>query len=161
MTSGSHPTSDSLTPLEGVRPARLIVCESTGAWAVALRRELASAGFRVHETRSVAQCWELLGRSPASFLVVELTRGSAEALLARLAGLERDYPHARVAVVAARPLQDCEWAIREAGVVHFTTSPRQLAPLAHLAQRHLEMAPKPSRSLTERIWASLPWRGPE
>ena len=53
-------------------PARLIVCERTGRWAVALRRELADAGVRVWETRTLADCWNELAESPASFVVLEL-----------------------------------------------------------------------------------------
>jgi transcriptional regulator with GAF, ATPase, and Fis domain len=57
---------------ESAVPARLIVCERTGRWAVALRRELAEAGVRVWETRTLADCWTELAESPASFLVLEL-----------------------------------------------------------------------------------------
>ena len=142
---------------EGAGPARLIVCERTGAWAVALRRELAAAGVHVHETRSVAECWEVLARCPAGFLVVELTPAAVDPLLARMASLEREFPLARVAVVTERRFRDCQWPLREAGAVDFVVSPRELAPLARAIVRHLEQAPEPPRSLTERIWAGLPW----
>lgn len=138
--------------------ARLIVCERRGDWAVALRRELGAAGPRVYETRSVAECWEMLAGRPASFVVAEWTRSSAQALLERMAWLERDFPRARVAVVAERSLAWSEWRVREAGAVHFTVSPRQMGPLASLAVRHVAAAPRPRLSLTERIWADLPWR---
>jgi DNA-binding NtrC family response regulator len=124
---------------------------------VALRRELTATGIRVDETRSVAQCWELLAQAPASFLVVELTRASAEALLERLAWLERDYPLAQVAIVASRALANFQRAVREAGAIHFTTSPREAPALAGLAYRHLQAAPRPMRTLAEEIWAELPW----
>lgn len=61
---------------DDARPARLIVCERTGRWAVALRRELAGSGVRVHESRSIAECWQGLAESPAGFAVVELTGGN-------------------------------------------------------------------------------------
>ena len=60
-------------------PAHLIVCEPSGRWAVALRRELGPSA-RVFETRSVAECWERLARSPGSFVVVEATAGNLEPL---------------------------------------------------------------------------------
>ena len=82
-------------------PARLIVCERTGRWAVALRRELADAGVRVWETRTLADCWSELAESPASFVVLEL-RGDVAGLLALLARQPREFPLARVAVVADR-----------------------------------------------------------
>lgn len=135
----------------------MIVCEREGRWAVALRRDLPRPEVRVHETRSVEECWEMLTRWPASFVVVELTRANATAVLERMAWLERDFPLARVAVVADRALGFCEWLMREAGAVHFTVSPRRLGPLGGLAVRHLDAAPQARLSLTERIWAGLPW----
>lgn len=151
-------SSSHCSPLaEGGDLARLVVCETTGQWAVALRRELAGRGLSVHQTRSIAQAWEMLARFPASFLVVELTRASVEPLLERLAWAERDYPLARVAVVAQRALDGCEWLVREAGAVHFTTSPRQLAGVAHMACQHVQNAPRLPRSITDDIWARLPW----
>ena len=67
-------------------PARLLVCERTGCWAVALRRELAEAGVRVWETRTLADCFEELAESPASFVVLELG-GDVAGLLRCLAHL--------------------------------------------------------------------------
>ena len=138
---------------------RLLVCERAGCWAVGLRREL--AGSRpVYETRSLAQCWEMLAGVAASFVVVELTGGNGgntDALLERMGRLERDFPLARLAVVAGRDLGGYEWLMREAGAVHFVSSPRRLRPLADLACRHLDQVAEPQRSLTEQIWAGLPW----
>jgi len=105
-------TARSLPLPEAGGEARLLVCEATGGWAIALRRELAGLRLRVHETRSVVEAWAELARAPASFLVVELSRASVEPFLERLAWLEQDYPLARVAVVAERALEDCEWLVR-------------------------------------------------
>jgi hypothetical protein len=136
--------------------ARLIVCERTGRWAVALRSELAAAGVRVWETRLLDDCWSELAESPASFVVLELG-GNVADLLRRMARQPRDFPAARLAVVADRSLAGYQWLMREAGAVHFLCSPRQIAPLAQLARRHLAQVPPPSQSLTEQIWANLPW----
>ena len=144
-------------PSEGTAAGRLLVCERTGQWAGALRRELAASGVEIGETRSLAECWDALAASPASFLVVELTRAGAEDLLGRMVRRERDFPLAQVAVVAARCLADWQWLVREAGAVHFTCSPRQLSVLAELACRHLAGIPAPPQRLTDRIWAGLPW----
>jgi hypothetical protein len=141
---------------ENVAPARLIVCERTGRWAVALRRELAEAGVRVWETRTVADCWKELAESPASFVVVELG-GDIAGLLHRMARQPREFPMARLAVVADRALAGYQWLMREAGAVHFLCSPRQVGPLAQLACRHLAQVPPLQQSLAERIWANLPW----
>jgi len=136
---------------------RLIVCERSGQWAAALRRELADAGLQVWETPLVADAWQALAAAPAAFLVVELSPPIAEALLGRMAWLARDFPRARVAVVAPRHLAACEWLCREAGAVHFTSSPRRLAALARMIVRHLADVPPPQQTLVERIWATLPW----
>jgi hypothetical protein len=136
---------------------KLLLCERTGDWAVALRRELTAAGPRLWESRHLADAWSDLAQTPNAFLVVELTARNAEDLLRRMAWLGGDYPAARIAVVAQRPLADYEWLCREAGAVHFTSSPRHLAPLAELAVRHLARLPLPPQPLTDRIWAGLPW----
>jgi len=138
--------------------ARWAVCERSGAWAIALRQEAAPVGLRLYETRSLADGWAVLEQSPASFLVAELTLANADGLLARMAGLERQFPRARVAVVAERSLAEYEWLLREAGAVWFATSPRELKPLVALAQRHLQLAPVPARDFTQQVWDSLPWR---
>jgi len=139
---------------------RLIVCERTGRWATALRRELSGP---IRQTRSLSQCWKELSAAGAGFAVVELTEGNVKDLLRRMARLERDSPFVRLAVVAARRLTGYEWLMREAGAVHFVCSSRQLGPLALLASRHLEnllqsSQTSPSQDPSERIWASLPWQ---
>jgi len=157
MTPPLAPPSSDRPLSERASSARLIVCERGGEWAVGLRRELPVPGVRVYETRSLPECWAMLARWPASLLVVELTRSNAEALVGRMTSLDREFPSARMAVVAERELARCEWLMREAGAVHFTVSPRRLGPLARLAVRHLDAAPRPERTLTRRIWARLPW----
>jgi hypothetical protein len=138
-------------------PPRVIMCERTGAWAIALQREPALAGMRLAQRRSLGECWEELARRPASFLVVELTGTGVDFLLARLARLGRDFPLARAAVVAEPGLREYEALLREAGAAWFAVSPRDLAPLAQMAARHLELAPRPQLGPAQRIWESLPW----
>lgn len=160
MTTGVDSTASRTPPARPARP-RVIVCERTGRWAVALRRELGDAAVRLHETRSLADSWDMLHRFPASFVVVELTRGNADALLARLAMLERHHPRARVAIVAERELLHYQELLREAGAAWFVVSPRQLTPLVQAVGRHLEQVPSPQLSLAEQVWAELPWGRPE
>jgi hypothetical protein len=146
-----------MTPTyEGSSAAKLIVCERSGRWAVALRRELADAGVRVWETRTLADCRDELVANPASFAVIELG-ANAGGLLRLLTKQPRQFPLARVAVVADRSRAGYEWLMREAGAVHFLCSPRKVAVLARLACRHLAEVPPPQQSLAERIWAGLPW----
>jgi hypothetical protein len=158
MTVGASAAFGPVLLPETAAPARLIVCERSGRWAVALRCHLAGAGVRVHESRTFSDCWELLREAPGSFLVVEVTAAETEGLLRRLARLHREFPLARLAVVADRSQAGCQWLMREAGAVHFVCSPRQLGPLAGVVCRHLAQVPAPPQTLSERIWASLPWK---
>ena len=84
--------------------ARWIVYERTGRWAQGLRGEPVAAGLRIHEVRSLADCWEMLARFPSSFVVLEVSPDEIGAVLTRLARWEREYPFARAAVVAERTL---------------------------------------------------------
>jgi hypothetical protein len=103
----------------------------------------------------------MLARHAGSFLVVELTEGNAEALVERLARLSREHPLARAVVVADRGLAEYELWVREAGAAWFETSPRNLTGVAAMARRHLDSIPGPTRSLTEEVWANLPWGKPD
>ena len=139
--------------------ARLIVCERTGRWAIALSRELRGCRTRAYQTRSLAECWDMLGEYRASFLVIEVTRSNLDVLLSRLPEIERRFPAARVAAVGNRAMAACEFLLREAGTIHFTTSERLLQAFAVAGQNHLKHVPKPRLSLVETIWDTLPWKG--
>jgi hypothetical protein len=143
---------------EDLPAVRLIVCERSSLWSVALRNELVETGIRVWECRGLPEAWEALAQTPAAFMIVEAAPENLAALSQRMAWFSRDFPQARFAVVAPRKLVHFEWLLREAGAVHFLTSPRNLAPLAGLVVRHLANSPQPQQTLVERIWASLPWR---
>ncbi len=157
-TEAASPTADGRLPVLRAWPAKFIVCEPGLSWAVGLRREAGTWPIRIHETRSLEQCRQLLDEHPASFLVIQLTRAGLEGLLGFLARIRGDYPWARLAVVSGRELAAAERLLREAGAVHFLTSPRQLAGLIRTARRHLEAVPQPQLSPAEEIWAALPWK---
>jgi hypothetical protein len=152
----STASGDQNAPL-GSFPARWIVCERTGRWATGLRRVSAPAAPRIRETRSLADAWILVDKYPGSFLVLELTAANAEALFGRLLALPRDFPRARWAVVAERSLAEHEWLVRELGADWFAVSPRDLAPVAEIARRHLALAQSPRGKTVEEIWNRLPW----
>ena len=137
--------------------ARLILAERSGSWAKALRVELAATGVRLWEAGPRPRLVDVMAVAPASFLVLELTGKNASWTLDTLVALHRDWPNAGAAVVADRSMAAWEWLIREAGAVHFVTSPRKLGPLGNLVLRHLAQAPLPAQTLRERLWASLPW----
>ncbi len=140
--------------------ARLIVCERSGSWSVALRGELAEAGVRLWECRGLAEAWEALAQTPAAFVIAEAAEENLDDFLRRMAWFSRDFPQARIAVVAHRNMARFEWPLREAGAVHFLTSPRRLTSLAGMVVRHLANVPPPPQTMVQRIWASLPWGPP-
>jgi hypothetical protein len=137
---------------------RMIVCERRGTWATALRRHLPRE-IRLCETRSLAECFGELVAAPASLVAVELSQSNLEPALDLVAEVGRRFPFAAVVVVAPRGWEAYEWLLREAGAVHFTTSPRDGAALARLAVRHVARVPLTGTTFSARIWDSLP--GPE
>lgn len=157
MSADAHSPSKARWLPRRTGPARWIVCERTGRWATALRREVDGTRARIYETRSLCDGWDELGRAAGSFVVAELTQTNLGELLDRLATLGRQDPWARAGVVAERALVPYEDLVREAGAVCFVTSPREAALLAAVAERHLDQVPSPSRGLQEQIWAALPW----
>jgi hypothetical protein len=135
---------------------RLIVCERTGTWAARLRTHLPRE-MPMRQTRSLDECVEELGRAPGSLLVLEVSAANLQNVLERTADLARRFPHARWVAVAERANVSYEGLLREAGAVHFATSPRTADTLARLAVRHAARVPQPRMSLAARIWESLPW----
>jgi hypothetical protein len=147
-----------MTPTpETTKTMRLLICERTGLWASALRRELAESGLPLREIRVLEDCAAELAAAPDSFLVLELQSNRIAALLGALPRWLASYPAARAAVVAERELAPFEWLLREAGAAHFLCSPRQLDALAQIVLRHAAQIPPPPQSLSQRLWAGLPW----
>jgi DNA-binding NarL/FixJ family response regulator len=139
----------------------LIVLERDGHWAAALRRELDFAGVRatVSETRSWDEVWQALGQSPTALVAAELTEAAAGRLLAALARVERRHPQAAIVVLADRRLAPYRDLLREAGALHYITSPRRLSEIADIVRRRaarFESAAGPAGPL-EEIRANLPW----
>ncbi len=99
-----------------------------------------------------------LAAAPASLLALELTRENCSEVLALVSDMRREFPLARVLVLADRGMEAFEWLLREAGAVHFTTSPRMLDGLAHLVRSHFSRIPEPPAEFATRLWDSLPWR---
>lgn len=135
---------------------RLIVCERTGIWAARLRPHLPPE-MPVRQTRSLDECVEELGRAPGSLLVLEVSAANLRNVLQRTAELDRQFPLARWAAVAERGYASFEGLLREAGALHFATSPRTADVLARVAVRHAARVPQPRTSLSAQIWESLPW----
>jgi hypothetical protein len=136
---------------------RVIVCERKAVWAMRLRSHLPPEAA-MRQTRLLEECGAELALAPASFLVVEALGANLVAVLELLSLAGRQFPLARVAVVAERKWEPLGEVLREAGAVYFSTSPRSADIIARMAVRHLQRAPQPRLPLATRIWESLPWQ---
>ena len=136
---------------------RILVCEKTGQWAVALRRVLGDTDHPVHETRSLAECWAQLSQHPASLVVFELTAANVQAVVERLMDLTRRFRQARAVVVGVPEMEPFEVAARAAGAVGGAFSLLQLAPCGRMIERHLRSLPPPTGGLRESVRRRLPW----
>lgn len=100
---------------------------------------------------------------PAATVALQLTAHQAEAILAAVIRLDRDYPHTTAIILADRSLVGWEHVVREARAVYFIASPRQIDEVVALLRRRSQFAavdmPASDEipSLEERILASLPW----
>jgi hypothetical protein len=146
----------------------IIVCETSGRWGAALRRELPS-GMLLVETRSLHELWEQLEEFPAAIVALELTADKREPVLSALVRIGRLFPNALSLVFAERSLASWEDAVREAGAIHFIVSPRRLDEMGEIVRRrmmdvshHAAVAAEGETiSIEQRIVASLPWSGGE
>ncbi len=147
-----------------MRAAEVIVCERTSAWAVAWRRAWQTPGagpprpaLRLIETRSPDECREELAARPEAFVGVELTPERCDAGLDLLLHLAQRCPLAKAGVLADRQLAAYAELALELGALDFVTSPRRLLGLCELAARHAARRRASGLSLSQQIWADLPW----
>lgn len=138
---------------------RLIVLEREGHWAAALRRDLDGLGVRVLEVRSWDEVRESLGKWPAALVAAELTEAGAAEFLTAIPHLGRWHPQAAVVVLAERRLAPYRDLLREAGALHFITSPRRLAEVAEIVRRRASKlaAATSTADFLDEIRANLPF----
>ncbi len=135
---------------------RLIIYERMGTWAARMRPHVPS-DMQLRQTRSLDECTGELRQAPGSLVVVEVTDVNLDEVLDLASDLGQRFPHARLAAVSKRGNEAYEMLLREAGAVHFTTSPRTADVLARMAVRHSARVPRPRTTLSSQIWESLPW----
>jgi hypothetical protein len=135
---------------------QIIVCESRGHWATALRRVL-PVETPMRESRSLSECEAHLLAATNSLVVVELTGGNAPQGIERVERWRRRFPASATVLVAARDLASWRDLAMEAGAACFTTSPRDLNEVATILDRHRRRFPQPATAAAERIWKELPF----
>lgn len=109
------------------------------------------------ETRSPAECREVLAKHRGSFVVVELAPPLLEPALELLFDIRTTIGEAASAVVAARPVRPYEGLVRELGAQAFVVSPLEFEALRDLAGRHLARSVAGYVDVRQRIWDNLPW----
>jgi hypothetical protein len=141
---------------------QFIVCEQTGDWTPALRRWLPATS--VFETRILFEIWDRLELDPTSVVGIEFAADKADAILAAIVRINRNFPLSRCVVLMSRALHAWEQVVREAGAIHVVRSPRDLKEVGQLVERHVHnlppagpMSDKMPDSLEERILSTLPW----
>jgi DNA-binding response OmpR family regulator len=143
--------------------ARWIICEKSGHWASTLRGAFTAAGIRIHETRSLSECWRELEQSPCGIVGLELTANTLDGLIPWMIRFRRRFPCGRMVMLADNRWRHLEWLSREAGAIHFFDSGSRPRPLVSLVRRHLEQNPAAGDSeqdLMRNIWERLPWSTP-
>lgn len=137
--------------------ARIVVFETTGKWAAALRRIAPKLISSIRETRGWTECRAELRDGPHSALIVELTAENLERTVDRLAELQSSFRHVRPMIVGDRKLRSLEWLMRDRGAVDVAFDVQRLRATARLLQRHLAAAPRPELTMRQSIYARLPW----
>jgi len=137
---------------------RLILCETTSKWAVALRRQLPAEMHPVLvETRRWEACWRQARESPGSIVLLELTSWNLELVAAQLVRYRSHLPLVTTVVLGARGMASAEWLVRELGAVHVVFSSRELLPLERLIERHWKRVARHQPAVAVRPWQALPW----
>lgn len=141
--------------------APVVFCERSGRWARAWRRAWSAANntaqaARVVETRSPAECRDVLATASWPLAVVELTQAGCDEQLDLLFDAT-SVMHAATAAVTARDMAAYAELAGELGAVLVLDTPRRMRALCAVVCRHLERAPAVERTITEEIWATLPW----
>lgn len=135
-----------------------IVCERVSKWSAALRGEPSVGEENVVEVRHTDELTSAINATPwATVVVVELRSDGLSAALDALVNVECRDRRVLCVAVADEELAEIESVAREAGAVHFLTSPRRIAELVTLGKRHQARVPAPAQTLRERVLAELPW----
>lgn len=151
-----------------------IVCESTSRWAAALRVALEHDSrfrdntIRLYETRQLAELTQRLSERPGSFAAVEVRENNVSDVLMWLTWSASQLGRMRCVAFVERSLVSCQAdvvdALREAGALEITCSPRQLRTVVDLLWRHAALSTEAANSLVAQlpwrvqVWQSLPWQ---
>jgi hypothetical protein len=132
---------------------KLVVCERTGHWAGALRKELPL----FTEVRSLTACGQLLESAPLSLVALEVTEANLGQSRDFVLMVGERFPQAAVVALLTTEVLDAERLFREAGTVDVIGSVLDMPRLARLARRMSARTSDVEMSLGELIDQTLPW----
>lgn len=147
--------------LQVMTTARIIVCETSGRWAFALRSILVHAGVAVTETSGLATAFTLFRETPQSLLAFEATAACAEEGLVLLNASRRRNPSRGAVVFLDDTTAKTESLWYEAGAVAVIATPRDLAPLARFVRRCFDSRDKVPLTFRDSVWQRMPWSASE
>lgn len=135
---------DWLTESTPPPPVALVVLERRGEWAAPLRSVVSGLAVPVRETRSPAECLEVLAQHPASVVAVELGRGRLPLINTLVHEGPERFPAVRWVVLSRRgpELAVARWL--ELGATYVTSSPRKLTPVRSIVARQMLDHPAPA-----------------
>ncbi len=137
--------------------ARLIVSETSGRWAFALRAALVNSGVSVTEVAGLASAYGRLHDDSQALLAFEVSEVCAEEGFGLLQASRQRYPGCAVIVFLDEVLAASEPLWREAGAIAVVTSPRRLDSTACFIRRYSDTREAPSLTFRENVWQRLPW----
>ncbi len=140
--------------------ARLIVSETSGRWAFALRAALVNSDVSVTEIAGLADAFERFHHESQALLAFEASAVSAEEGFGLLQESRQRYPGCGVIVLLDEELAASEPLWREAGAIAVVTSPRRLDSTACFIRRYSDTREAPSLTFRENVWQRLPWSEP-
>ncbi len=122
-------------------PLSVIVCELRDRWALRLRPALAAVGVPLRQTRRLVDCRAEVAASRSSLVLLEWSPERRGELAEFVDATARRFPQANLVALAEPAAAGDEPLAREAGVVHFASSPRELGPVVRLAVRMRRQTP--------------------
>ena len=138
------------------RPA-VVLHERTGRWAAAIAQRLAEGSRAFRQTRTADELGVELSQAPTSIALIELAADRPDAALDLLARIGREFPGARLAMLADREASVYEGLARELGAAHFVASPREIGPLVGWIKRRSGRSPADEPAWIEEVRRRLPW----
>ncbi len=146
--------------------ARIILCEETARWGLALRSLFTNGECHVVAAANVATAFSEVRQGPQAVLAVEVVEANAEQCLRELSTIRRSKEKCCVIVLLSESLADGDVAPGlamwyEAGATAVVAAPHRTYTVYRLVHRHLETYKNPPTTFREDVWQRMPWSNSE